>query len=72
MRRAPSGVGRIAQSAGGFSGGNGATAKEVPDASDDNVIARRLRRAAEDETDPQLKEKLWKEYAAYRQNAQRN
>ena len=50
--------------------GNGATAREIPDGSDDDVVARRLRQAAEQETDPELKEKLWKEYVDYKKNAQ--
>jgi hypothetical protein len=29
-----------------------------------------LRKAAEQETDPELKEKLWKEYTEYKKNAQ--
>jgi hypothetical protein len=33
-------------------------------------VARRLRRAAEQETDPELKEKLWKEYTVYKRNVQ--
>jgi hypothetical protein len=49
--------------------GNGATAREIPDGSDDDVVARRLRRAAEQETDPELKDKLWKEYIDYKNNA---
>jgi hypothetical protein len=32
-------------------------------------VARRLRKAAEQETDPELKEKLWKEYINYKKNA---
>src|SRR5262249_52028589 len=50
--------------------GNGAVAREVPDGSDDDVVARRLRQAAQQETDPELKEKLWQEYADYKKNAQ--
>jgi hypothetical protein len=49
--------------------GNGAAAREIPDGSDDDVVARRLRQAAEQETDPELKEKLWKEYIDYKKNA---
>jgi hypothetical protein len=49
--------------------GNGATARNIPDGSDDDVVARRLRRAAEQETDPELKDKLWKEYVDYKNNA---
>jgi hypothetical protein len=50
--------------------GNGASAREIPDGSDDDVIARRLRQAAQQETDPELKEKLWQEYLDYKKNAQ--
>jgi len=49
--------------------GNGATARQIPDGSDDDVVARRLRKAAEQETDPELKDKLWKEYIDYKNNA---
>ncbi len=37
---------------------------------DDDIVARQLREAAENETDPALKEKLWKEYEEYRKNTQ--
>lgn len=33
---------------------------------DDDIVARQLREAAENETDPVLKEKLWKEYNDYK------
>ncbi len=39
----------------------------VPDGSDDDVVARQLREAAEKETDPELKRKLWEEYKKYKQ-----
>jgi hypothetical protein len=52
------------------SGGNGALATKIPDGSDDDVVARRLRKAAEQETDPELKEKLWQEYVEYKKSAQ--
>lgn len=48
-------------------GGNGATAQKINAASDNDIVARRLRKAAEQETDPALRAKLWKEYADYRQ-----
>jgi hypothetical protein len=51
-------------------GGNGAVANEIPDGNDDDVVARRLRKAAEQETDPELKDKLWKEYVEYKKNMQ--
>lgn len=34
---------------------------------DDDIVARQLREAAENETDPDLKEKLWQEYRKYKQ-----
>jgi len=37
---------------------------------DDDIVARQLREAAESETDPELKEKLWKEYEEYKKNTQ--
>ena len=39
---------------------------DIPDGSDDDVIARQLREAAEKETDPELKKKLWEEYRRYK------
>jgi len=39
----------------------------TPDGSDDDVIARQLREAAEKETDPELKRKLWEEYKRYKE-----
>jgi len=49
-------------------GGSGKGAVEREDGSDDDIVARRLRRAAEQETDPELKEKLWKEYDDYKRS----
>ncbi len=37
---------------------------------DDDIVARQLREAAENETDPELKEKLWKEYEQYKKGNQ--
>jgi hypothetical protein len=54
----------------GSTGGNGAPATVVPDGNDDDIVARRLRKAAEQETDPELQEKLWKEYVEYKNNTQ--
>jgi hypothetical protein len=51
-------------------GGNGAAATVVPDGNDDDIVARRIRKAAELETDPELKDKLWREYVAYKKNSQ--
>ncbi len=48
-------------------GGNGATAPKVVPGNDNDIVARRLRKAAEQETNPALRAKLWKEYTDYRQ-----
>ena len=37
----------------------------------DDLVAKQLREAAEKETDPELREKLWKEYQDYKKNAKR-
>jgi hypothetical protein len=37
-----------------------------PSGHDDDIVARQIREAAEKETDPELKEKLWKEYEDYK------
>jgi hypothetical protein len=39
---------------------------DIPDGSNDDVVARQLREAAEKETDPELKAKLWEEYRRYK------
>jgi hypothetical protein len=61
---------RSTAGANGNASGNGAVANEIPDGSDDDIVARRLRKAAEQETDPELKDKLWKEYVEYKKNTQ--
>jgi hypothetical protein len=62
---------------GGGAGGAGSkgqgpstTPKNIPDGRDDDVIARQIREAAEKETDPELRDKLWKEYIEYKKNTQ--
>jgi hypothetical protein len=52
---------------GGASGRRGSLPAEVPGGQDDDVVARQLREAAEKETDPELKEKLWEEYRKFKQ-----
>ena len=39
---------------------------DIPSGDDDDVVARQLREAAEAETDPEVKEKLWEEYRKYK------
>lgn len=43
---------------------------DVGDGSDDDIIARQLREAAMNEEDPELREKLWEEYRAYKRSTQ--
>jgi hypothetical protein len=55
---------------GAGAGGPGNTAVSPPDigdGSDDDVVARQIRKAAESETDPDLRKKLWEEYRKYKQ-----
>ena len=56
---------------GGARGGNGPTTvpADIPDGSDDDIVARQLREAAMQETDPELREKLWQEYRNYKKGA---
>jgi len=51
-------------------GGKGPSRKEPrrADYENDDIVARQLREAAENETDPELKEKLWKEYEEYKKS----
>ena len=44
----------------------GAAPDDIPDARDDDIIARQLREAAMAESDPELREALWEEYRRYR------
>ena len=47
--------------------GTGERSDQPPEsAQDDDIVARQLREAAEKETDPELKKKLWKEYEDYK------
>ncbi len=48
------------------SGRQANTASDIPTGDDDNVLARQLREAAEKESDPVLREKLWDEYKKYK------
>ena len=46
--------------------GNTSTPPDIPDGKDDDIVARQLREAAENEQDPALREKLWEEYRKYK------
>ena len=47
-------------------GGGGGVPADVKDGNDDDVVARQLREAAQNEKDPELREKLWQEYRDYK------
>lgn len=49
---------------------SGQRSKQPPESTqDDDIVARQLREAAEKETDPELKAKLWKEYEDYKKGS---
>ena len=47
--------------------GNGGAPPGTPPPGDDDIVARQLREAAEREKDPVMREKLWREYRAYKE-----
>jgi len=61
-----SGYGRKEKRPGKKGGAATDTRKRDADAQDDDIVARQLREAAEKETDPEIKEKLWKKYEEYK------
>ncbi len=48
------------------SAANGATPEDIPAANNDDAVAAQIRLAAENETDPEIREKLWNEYRKYK------
>ncbi len=48
---------------------SGNVPEDIPEGQDDDVVARQLREAAENEQDPVLREKLWQEYRDYKKGA---
>lgn len=45
---------------------NGTTPEDIPPAANDDAIAAQIRLAAEAETDPEIRKKLWDEYRNYK------
>lgn len=45
---------------------NGAVPKDIPSAENDSVLEAQIRKAAESETDPVKRKKLWNEYRRYK------
>lgn len=66
----PTGGSQTAARDGSGKGGEGPSSidQRRKDYEDDDIVARQLREAAENETDPELKEKLWKEYEEYKKS----
>jgi hypothetical protein len=68
-RGKPGDAGGAGQGAGSWGpGGSGAPPTSYTPSPDDDIVARQLREAAEKETDPELKAKLWKEYEEYKKS----
>ena len=61
--------GRIEGGDPGTAGATAARPPDVGDGSDDDIVARQIRKAAESEPDPELREKLWDENRKYKQGA---
>lgn len=51
---------------GSRSTGRGSAPEDIPDGADDDIVARQLREAAERETDPDIRARLWEEYRRYK------
>ena len=71
--RSPSGTEQQGSSEGGNPDGESRSTPseprdQPPGAEDDDIVARQLREAAENEPDPELREKLWEEYRRYKEN----
>ena len=52
----------------GKQGRSGVAPSDIPDGQGDDIVARQIREAAENESDPELREKLWEEYRKYKQS----
>lgn len=59
------GAGAGAEAGSGEATGGARVAGSERGGRNEDIVARQLREAAEKETDPELREKLWKEYEAY-------
>jgi len=66
MPREPNGD---SESSIGTSGPTSNIPPDIPDGSDDDLVARQIREAAMSEPDPTLRDKLWEEYRKYKRGA---
>ncbi len=62
----PDGDGTSAPSSASQGTAPGGTPEDIDDGSDDDIVARQIREAAQKEKDPALREKLWDEYRKYK------
>lgn len=65
----PGGGGGIDGKDPGTPGATASVPPDVGDGNDDDIVARQIRKAAESETDPELRKKLWDEYRKYKQGS---
>lgn len=61
--------GRASGDGGGEQPGIDDIPADIPEGSDDDVVARQLREAAMQETDPELRARLWEEYRRYKRGS---
>ena len=47
-------------------GGGTKAPNDIPPADNDSIFEKQIREAAENETDPEVKERLWNEYRKYK------
>ena len=64
----PSSVGGLGKT-GRNAGATGTQIPSIPNDCQDDVVATQIREAAENETDPEMKEKLMDEYINYKQSS---
>lgn len=59
-------IGQTGKYPDGTRSGSGKTPDDIPPADNDSVLEAQIRQAAENETDPEIKKKLWDEYRKYK------
>ena len=58
--------GQVSRYRNGTLSGRGKAPEDIPPADNDSVLEAQIRQAAENETDPEIKKKLWDEYRKYK------
>jgi hypothetical protein len=72
MKSDPSGKGGPGAPGSNSKGPGNNVPEGVGSGENDDLVAKQLREAAEKETDPELRDKLWKEYQDYKKSVKRN